>query len=68
MFPEPKPLVVPNKEGPSYLKGTISYSYSIGGKELVLDSGHTNHISGDKEMFHYFDPLTTPKQNIHLQR
>lgn len=39
-------------------------SYSFGGKQWVLDSGCTDYMTGDKEMFHDFDAHATPKCNV----
>jgi hypothetical protein len=46
----------PSKFG--YLKARLKfvfYAYSSGGRSWVLDSGCTNHMTGEKDMFTFFE-------------
>jgi hypothetical protein len=39
-------------------------AYSSGGSSWVLDSGCTNHMTGERSMFSSYSPITNPSENI----
>ena len=40
------------------------HSYMAGGKEWVLDSGCTDHMTGDKDMFHELAENDGPRKYV----
>jgi hypothetical protein len=42
----------------------VLQAYSSSGSSWVLDSGCTNHITGERSMFSSYSPTTNPSENI----
>ena len=65
----PKVLVT-NMQGPKNIWGLklgtklVLQAYSSGGSSWVLDSGCTNHITGERSMFTSYSPTTNSDENI----
>ena len=50
--------------GPNHATKYVLQAYSSGGSSWVLDSGYTNHMTGERSMFSSYSPITHSNKNI----
>ena len=63
-------FLVTNMQGPksnwdlNQATKSVLQAYSSGGSSWVLDSGCTNHMTGERSMFSSYSPMTHSNKNI----